>query len=265
MAEGTSKAVKALAIGLGLALVVIGLFVAREIFLKPPDSAAPDATPIEAAGPEAAEAKPAPAGPLDPDERYRIQQSDGGVLLTNQPGSGGTIQEKDGQILLSAKGEPGPEPTATPARDPASGAAPSPAPAADPEAALRTEVRDYLTKVATLQAGPAGVNPRNYADGLVDGLAKGDRSGFDELMDQVERVRDEARAIDPPGPCREHHELLVSITEQSVELMEELIEALSRNDTTKLQFMTGKSKTLQDQTKRLEQLEQQLRQRYQAF
>jgi hypothetical protein len=243
----------------GLAVILVFLAGCKSKPDQPPPAPAPDAGPVVAApvAPDKLAVQPAPAPETDPAE-LRIEHRDGGVFIVNKAGKGQIIQT-DGGVLLTLQQEPGEEPPVTP---PVAQAAPGKTPPPSGTDDIRGQVQAYLFKMDTLQAGPAGVKPQQFANSIVGNVSKGKLGDFDKLIDDLESVEDKMAAIDPPAPCLEFHKASSAMLDESQEILGEMRDMLKSKQLEKLETLVSRANKLQKQAQKLEKMRAGLQQSY---
>lgn len=253
------------------ALLIGGMLVAVLIWhaKRKPGTGAGDggpavAAPADGAAPSAAGDQPVATGSTP--GAAVIVRTDGGVLLTNRAGPGGSIVERDGRIMIAAEGRPGPEPTPAPAPgEPAAPAGKEPAPvASEAEAGVGPAVMRYLRRLDALQAGPVGVSPDRYGQRLASGLAKGDTAAFDELVENLSGVLARARRLSPPAPCEQLQAEVVDVLADSRDMLEKVRDLVTRGDLGGLKDLQREAEKLQRRTDAIERMKTELRRRYSA-
>lgn len=222
MERNQQRLVIGLAASLGLALLAIAFLLGR-ISAKPEVIASP-AQPVNAAQPASPPNQTAAAS--DP--------VDAGAVLT---------------ALLPAL-----EPSAgtQPSRE--SGPATLPSPAAGlvhpPLSADQQQIAAYFNQVDRIEDMGAG-DPQAFAASMVQSMSSGDFSGFDDLLTKARAQRQRLQSISPPRACVEHHRLALSLSADSVAMLERLKAALIKGDSTALMTVATEGKTLETQTTQL--------------
>jgi hypothetical protein len=222
----------ALAAGLGCALLVIAFLLGR-LSARPTEAGLPEAgTPPKVAvagaqSPAPGLAEPAPsASPLGSGE-------------LSPPSSFGA----------------GPPPRSERAGDAtlATELRPQAAPAAETPA-----ITAYFAQVESLDHAGAG-DPQDFARSLLASVTSGDFSGFDDLVRQARRQQEGLRNITPPPPCMEYHRLALSLSGESVSMLESLRAALAKGDTTSLMAMAPRAQNLELQANELKAMAEAIR------
>ncbi len=90
----------------------------------------------------------------------------------------------------------------------------------------RASVAAYFQAVEAIQP-PASGDPETLAQQVVAGLAKGDMSGFDGMIQQAKMARERVSAITPPQPCAAYHRESLASLDAGLELMRDMKNALS--------------------------------------
>lgn len=222
MERNQQRLVVGLAASLGLALLAIAFLLGR-ISAKPAVIANP-AHPVDAAQP--ASPPNQTAAPSEP--------VDAGAALT--------------ALLPALESSAG----AQPFRE--SGPATPPAPAAGPAhpslSADQQQIAAYFNQVDRIEDMGAG-DPQAFAASMVQSMSSGDFSGFDDLLAKARAQRQRLQSISPPRACVEHHRLALSLSADSVAMLERLKTALMKGDSTALMTVATEGKTLETQTSQL--------------
>lgn len=222
MERNQQRLVIGLAASLGLALLAIAFLLGR-ISAKPEVVASP-ARPADAAQP--ASPPNQTAAPSEP--------VDAGAALT--------------ALLPALESSAG----AQPSRE--SGSATPPAPAAGPAhpslSADQQQIAAYFNQVDRIEDMGAG-DPQAFAASMVQSMSSGDFSGFDDLLAKARAQRQRLQSISPPRACVEHHRLALSLSADSVAMLERLKAALIKGDSTALMTVATEGKTLETQTSQL--------------
>ncbi len=230
MERNQQRLVIGLAAALGLALLAIAFLLGR-ISAKPEVIASP-ARPAGAAQP--ASSSNQTAAPSDSIEA--------GAALT---------------ALLPAL-EPSTE--AQPSRE--NGPATLPAPAAGPAhpslSADQQQITAYFNQVDRIEDMGAG-DPQAFAASMVQSMSSGDFSGFDDLLAKARAQRQRLQSISPPRACVEHHRLALSLSADSVAMLERLKTALMKGDSTALMTVAAEGRTLETQTNQLKAMADSIR------
>jgi hypothetical protein len=236
-----------------------------------PDGTAPESGPSMAPAGESGETsrtataalaeKPeVSAGPERDFGGLRIVQGPDGPVITDGKKEG-TIQKKDGQILLTLHQEKA-LPSAVPAPDNAPPPAPGPAPAGKKAQTEAEAVNEYFLRLAMLQKGPTGLSPQMFAERMVGDIARGDMSQLDEMVQNAESAREEAGRISPPAPCAEIHRKTLALMDDSVRLMHDFRDSLKAQNVANLQALELAARRLMTRTRELELMQEAIRQRY---
>jgi hypothetical protein len=129
-------------------------------------------------------------------------------------------------------------------------AAPSPAPSSD-----KPQIAAYFSEIDRLQEMGDGSDPQSFANTLVQSMSSGDFSGFDDLLAKARTQRQKLQAITPPPACASHHRLAVTLSGDSVAMLERVKAAMVKGDTTALLSISTDGKNLQAQADQLKTLE----------
>ncbi|MBX3171445.1 MAG: hypothetical protein KF760_28815 [Candidatus Eremiobacteraeota bacterium] len=153
---------------------------------------------------------------------------------------------------------PAPPPTPAPVAAPPPGPAPAPAPAPATEAS--PAVKTYFAKIDKIMAETETIGDQNaFATQVLQQGMNGNTEGFDRLIASTRKAATALRSIAPPPNCREHYQLLVKQTEQSLRLLEKVKSATVSLDTGALTALGAEGQSMQTDASRLKQLDEQLR------
>ena len=89
---------------------------------------------------------------------------------------------------------------------------------------------------------------------MVQSMASGDFSGFDDLLAKARVQRQRLQAISPPRACLEHHRLALALSGDSVAMLERLRAALTKGDSTALLTIATEGKSLETQANQLKSM-----------
>ena len=156
----------------------------------------------------------------------------------------------------------GPAPTlaAGPADTARAGVVPSLPPAAPADAA---GVARYFQEMETAQASAKyWSDPQALAGSLVQGLAKGDRSGIDELLTATRGAHARMAAIDVPSDCAEHHRRSLELVVQGASMLEAIATGVTSGDIDGLGAFPAKARQLEADAKDVDALAARIKQRY---
>ncbi|MFN8607227.1 MAG: hypothetical protein U0931_06830 [Vulcanimicrobiota bacterium] len=161
---------------------------------------------------------------------------------------------------------PVPAPVAQPAPPPPPPPAPLPPPNSSPPpiAPVSTgpapAVKSYFVKIDKIMAQTEAIGDANaFATQVLQQGMNGKTEGFDSLIASTRKAAQALRAISPPPTCREHHQLLLRQTDQSLILLEKVKKATVTLDTGELAALGAQGQTMQSEANRLKQLDEQLR------
>ena len=157
-----------------------------------------------------------------------------------------------------------PAPVAQPAPPPPPAPLPPPSSSPPPIAPVSTgpapAVKSYFLKIDKIMAQTEAVGDANaFATQVLQQGMNGKTEGFDSLIASTRKAAQALRAISPPPTCREHHQLLLRQTDQSLILLEKVKKATVTLDTGELAALGAQGQTMQSEANRLKQLDEQLR------
>jgi hypothetical protein len=149
---------------------------------------------------------------------------------------------------------------AGPADTARTGVVPSLPPAAPADAA---GVARYFLEMETAQAAAKyWGDPQALAGSLVQGLAKGDRSGIDELLAATRGAQTRMQAIDVPSDCAEHHRRSLELVVQGASMLEAIASGVTSGDVEGLGAFPAKARQLEADAKDVDALAARIKQRY---
>jgi hypothetical protein len=112
------------------------------------------------------------------------------------------------------------------------------------------QIAAYFNQVDRIGDAGAG-DPQAFATSMIQSMSSGDFSGFDDLLAKARAQRQRLQAISPPRACVEHHRLALTLSGDSVAMMERLKAALVKGDSTALLTIASEGKTLETQANQL--------------
>ena len=115
------------------------------------------------------------------------------------------------------------------------------------------QIAAYFNQVDRIE-DMGGGDPQAFAASLVQSMSSGDFSGFDDLLAKARAQRQRLQSIPPPRACVEHHRLALTLSTDSVAMLEKLKAALMKGDTTALLTISTEGKALETQTNQLKSM-----------
>jgi len=193
-------------------------------------------------------------------------------LLGRESGRPQPAPASAGPTAAPAPAEPVPEPAPrAPLPAPALAGAPAPAPPAPARAMpaspaagvdpVRAAVAAYLEAVDRIQPGQLAGDPEALARGILEGLAKGDTRGLDDLVRQSGTARAGLAALTPPAPCMDLHRESLASLDESLEVIRAIRTSVAGGAAQPLDI-TAQAERLRARAERLQAEEKALRQRY---
>jgi hypothetical protein len=230
MERNHQRLVIALASALGLALLAIAFLIGR-ISAKPAEVAVA-APPWEVASAPSESVPPPPSSAA-------IPETSEATLPPGEPA--GSSAPPGREVVLTTEAAPSfaPLPTPGPIRPALSGDQP--------------QIAAYFNQVDRIEDMGAG-DPQAFATSLVQSMSSGDFSGFDDLLSKARTQRQRLQAISPPRACVEHHRLALTLSGDSVAMLERLKAALMKGDSTALMTIASDGKTLETQANQLKSM-----------
>jgi hypothetical protein len=120
-------------------------------------------------------------------------------------------------------------------------------------AAERPQITSYFAQIERLSDMGAG-DPQAFANSMLQSVTSGDFSGFDDLLSKARSQRQRLLSVTPPPACREYHRLALTLSGDSVAMLERLRTALGKGDTTALMTMATEGRTLEIQANQLKSM-----------
>lgn len=230
MERNNQRLVIALASALGLALLAIAFLMGRI-------SAKPAVITVAARPPAVAVAPSESAAPPKASVAAIAETSEPPPPLSEPVGS----STPGGEIASTTELTPffAPVPTTNPTRAAVSGDQP--------------QVAAYFSQVDRIEDMGAG-DPQAFATSMIQSMSSGDFSGFDDLLSKARTQRQRLQSISPPRACIEHHRLALTLSGDSVAMLERLKAALMKGDSTALLGIATEGKTLETQANQLKSM-----------
>lgn len=140
---------------------------------------------------------------------------------------------------------------------PAFGSRPA-APPSNPNPTLpaspdRQAITDYFERIEAIDDIGSG-DPQAFATSMLQSVASGDFSGFDDLLARARRQQDRLRGITPPRSCVDHHRLALVLSGDSVRILENIKAALVRGDSAALMSIAAEGGDLQTRANQLKSM-----------
>ena len=158
---------------------------------------------------------------------------------------------------------PLPPPVRAPQEAPARPALPAAAPAVVPADSARAAVAAYFQAVGRIQPGQMGGDPQAMAQGVLDGLLKGDSTGLDGMIRKSEAARASLAALVAPAPCAAYHQASLAALDGSLGLLRSLRSAAQAGNSSALPAdFAARAESLRSGAEHLQGQEKQLRERY---
>jgi hypothetical protein len=117
----------------------------------------------------------------------------------------------------------------------------------------RAQIVAYFNQIDRLEDMGAG-DPQAFANSMVQSMSSGDFSGFDTLLSKARTQRQRLLSITPPRMCVDHHRLALTLSGDSVAMLERLKAAMVKGDATALLTIATEGHTLETQANQLKAL-----------
>jgi hypothetical protein len=129
--------------------------------------------------------------------------------------------------------------------------------------AMRSSVAAYFNAIDHIQPGQMSGDPESMAQGIMGGLAKGDSSAFEGMIQQAESARAHLASILPPQPCATYHSESLASLDAGLALMRSLKAAMaSQSGDVQLSPLASQADSLRKRSEELQREEQALRRLY---
>ena len=127
------------------------------------------------------------------------------------------------------------------------------APPGSRHSAEASQIAAYFQQVDGMQDMGVG-DPQAFAASLLKSVSSGDFSAFDELLGKARAQRQRLQGMTPPQACGEHHRLALSLSADSVTMLERLKAALMKGDSMALMTIATEGRSLASQANHLKSL-----------
>lgn len=122
-----------------------------------------------------------------------------------------------------------------------------------------TSTDAYFAKLDAVRSEQEATNPKAFAMGLLRSAMSGSTEGFEKLLADTERMEQELREITPPPTCAQYHQATLDALDESRAVLEELKDAMMRQDIDEITRVAHKARALQAKTTELQAMEKELR------
>lgn len=228
MERNQRRLIMALAGALGAALLAIAFLIGR---LTAPQPALATTAP-------AAALPPVPAPPVS---ALNFQEPTATTSPTAAAGSDAALPSAE-QVTPPSPLDIPPPPTIT--------ASTSSSSTTSPEAA---QIAAYFRQVDGLQDMGVG-DPQAFAASMLKSVSSGDFSAFDDLLGKARAQRQRLQSMTPPRACGEYHRQALTLSADSVTMLERLKAALMKGDSMALMSIATEGRTLETQANQLKTL-----------
>jgi hypothetical protein len=116
-----------------------------------------------------------------------------------------------------------------------------------------SRIAAYFRQVDGMQDMGVG-DPQAFAASLLKSVSSGDFSAFDDLLGKARDQRQRLQSLTPPAACGEHHRLALSLSADSVTMLERLKSALMKGDSMALMTIATEGRALETQASHLKNL-----------
>src|ERR1035438_6551048 len=129
--------------------------------------------------------------------------------------------------------------------------------------AIQSSVAAYFDAIDHIQPGRMSGDPESMAQGIIGGLAKGDSSAFEGMIQQAESARAHLASILPPQPCATYHRESLASLDAGLALMRSLKAAMgAQSGDMQLSLLASQADALRKRSEELQREEQALRRLY---
>lgn len=167
-----------------------------------------------------------------------------------QTGAARIERKPDGTIVLSnvRRGDDGGDSGAPPDNSRAPSLSTAPA-----------SIDAYFARLDAVRTEDEATQPKSFAMGMLRAAMSGNTEGFDRLIEDAEEMEAEIETIAPPPSCQRFHESTLDALEESREVLENLREAIARQDVQGIMQVAARARALQAKTTELKAMEDSLR------
>lgn len=116
-----------------------------------------------------------------------------------------------------------------------------------------SQIAAYFRQVDGMQDMGVG-DPQAFAASLLKSVSSGDFSTFDDLLGKARAQRQRLQTLAPPKACDEHHRQALTLSGDSVIMLERLKAALMKGDSMALMTIATEGRALETQANQLKNL-----------
>jgi hypothetical protein len=127
---------------------------------------------------------------------------------------------------------------------------------------MREAVAAYFLAMDRIQPGQLSGDPEALARGILEGLVKGDATGFDGMIRQTEEARASLAALTPPAPCAGYHQESLAMLTDSLAMLRTIKGSVQGASGAPAADFTAQASRLRVRAEALQAEEQQLRRRF---
>jgi len=119
-------------------------------------------------------------------------------------------------------------------------------------------VSDYFRAVDAVRSEQGAGDPNTFAMGLIKAGLGGSTAGFDQLIDDTERMELEMKQIRPAPGCEQYHQASIEALAEGRELLDDLKTAISERDIQGLTTMARRAGELEAKAKSMDAMRAEL-------
>lgn len=131
-------------------------------------------------------------------------------------------------------------------------------PQAPPPEQNTATVSDYFRALDAVRSEQGAGDPTTFAMGLIKAGLGGSTSGFDQLIDDTERMELEMKQIRPAPGCEQYHQASIEALAEGRALLDDLKTAISNRDIQKLTTMARRAGELETKAKSMDAMRAEL-------
>lgn len=127
----------------------------------------------------------------------------------------------------------------------------------------RERVRQYVYDMEmVLSSGKSWTDPNDFAGKIVQSIMKQDYSDFDMLVENMEKLKARASAVQAFGDCIEHKQAVVHSFDMSLDILKKVRSAVSQGDVSTLTTLNEDSDRIKAASRKADDLMKAIKEKY---
>jgi hypothetical protein len=115
----------------------------------------------------------------------------------------------------------------------------------------------YFAKMDAIHVEGSG-DPETFAQGILDGIERGDMAGIDSLVANAKSALAQATAMQPPPRCAEYHRRMIEALSEAAVEVAKIRDAIKTSDANALTAIAPQLQTTKQKIYALDQMKKQL-------